>query len=248
METGKGLILLGGIDSLSTDYIELGQHISTAIEAHIRRHALLGAVEDGAVASARLGLARDLHDSTVQFLAGATFRIEAISRAGMAGRDVVSELRELKVLMLEEQQELRSAIGAMRNEHVRLPQLAHDLETLCGRLSRQWNIDCNFTADVSDEQAPMRVHLDAHHLIREAVANAVRHASAQSIQVAISTLESNLLLDISNQGPADESLSEELPWSLRERTDEANGTIRIASCDRTTTVSVTLPLARQARP
>ena len=246
METGKGLMLLGGIDGLSTDYIEVAQHIASAIAAHIQQHALLTAVEQSAVASARLGLSRDLHDSIVQFLAGATFRIEAISRSAKSGSDVGADLRELKRLLLEEQQELRSAIGTMRKEEVALPQLAKDLNTLCARLARQWNIGCTFSAAVPNGLAPMRVHLDAHQLVREAVANAVRHAGAQSVRVAISAEDSSLLLEVANDGAAGERLVEDMPWSLRERVDEANGTLMFASRDGTTTVSVTLPLSGQA--
>ena len=247
METGRGLMLLGGIDGLSTDYVELGQHLAGAIASHIQQHALLSAVEQSAVAGARLGLSRDLHDSIVQFLAGASFRIEAISRAATAGSDVGADLRELKQLLLEEQQELRSAIGTMRKEEVALPQLAKDLQTLCGRLARQWNIGCSFSAAVPDEQAPMRIHLDAHQLVREAVANAVRHAGAQSIRVAISAEDSSLLLEVANEAADGESLVDDMPRSLRERVDEANGTLMFASRDGTTTVSVTLPLTMDAR-
>ena len=112
---GEGVLLLGGIPGLCTDHIDFGETLSSALAAQIQRHALLAAVEDGATARARLSLARDLHDSIVQFLAGATFRIEAISRALRAGGRPERELKDLKHLLLQEQQELRSAIGALKN-------------------------------------------------------------------------------------------------------------------------------------
>jgi signal transduction histidine kinase len=245
-EAGEGKILLGGISGLCTDHIEFGNYVRSAVAAHIQRHAFISAVEEGAAARARLSLARDLHDSTVQFLAGATFRIEAISRALRAGERPARELKELKQLLLQEQQELRSAIGALRNEKIALPALAGDLKILCGRLARQWDIRCNFSAEVPDVMAPMRLHLDMHQLIREAVANAVRHAQAKSIRVQLTAEDSDLRLDIDNDGSGSKRLKEDRPWSLRERVDEARGTLMLATRGSGTNLSITLPLKGRA--
>ena len=247
-EAGEGKLLLGGIDGLSTDHIELGAFLGEAIASHIRRQALLKAVQESAMARARLSLARDLHDSIVQFLAGAAFRIEAIARSVRAGERPDRELKELKQLFLMEQQELRSSIGALRKDAIAFPELAADLDRLCSRLARQWDIKCTFAAEVPDASAPMRLHLDTHQLIREAVANAVRHARARWVDVQMTIEDGELRLDISNDGTGSPRLKEGHPWSLRERVDEANGTLVLASRDTGTSVSITLPLKREAHP
>jgi signal transduction histidine kinase len=54
--------------------------------------------------------------------------------------------------------------------------------------------------------------------------------------------DNDLRLDISNDGKASERLKEGSPWSLRERVDEANGTLMLASRKVGTIVSITLPL------
>jgi signal transduction histidine kinase len=245
---GEGVLLLGRIRGLCTDHIEFGDTLGSAVAAHIQRHALLAAVEDGAIARARLSLARDLHDSIVQFLAGATFRVEAISRALRAGDRPERELKDLKQLLLQEQQELRSAIGALKSETIPLPKLAGDLRALCGRLAMQWDIQCLFSAEVPETSAPMRLHLDTHQLIREAVANAVRHARARSVTVQLTADDGDLRLDISNDGSGSERLKDGTPWSLRERVDEANGTLMLATRETGTDVSITLPLKPETRP
>ena len=247
-EAGKGKLLLGGIGGLSTDHIELGVVLGDAIAMHMQRHALLNAVEESATARARLSLARDLHDSIVQFLAGATFRIEAISRSIRSGDRPEQELKDLKQMLLEEQQELRSAIGALRSDTIPLPNLAADLERLCDRLARQWDVLCSFSSDVPEVSAPMRLHLDTHQLIREAVANAVRHAHAKSISVQLAAEDGDLRLDISNDGKGPERLKEVSPWSLRERVDEANGSLMLATRETGAIISITLPLKGDLRP
>jgi signal transduction histidine kinase len=245
--TGEGMLLLCSIDSLCTDHVEFGEMLAAAVSAHIQRHALLAAVKDGARAKARLSLARDLHDSIVQFLAGATFRVEAIKRDIASGDGADHELQELKELLLQEQQDLRSAIGALRSDSITLPKLAQDLGTLCERLGRQWAIKCSFSADVPDRPVPMRLHLDTHHLIREAVANAVRHARSKSVSVALSAEDEDLRLDINNDGTGANKLKDGSPWSLRERVDEADGTLMLASHESGTELSITLPLKPEAR-
>jgi signal transduction histidine kinase len=245
---GEGLLLLGGIKGLCTDDIVFGETLGSAVAAHVQRHALLAAVEDGAISRARLSLARDLHDSIVQFLAGATFRIEAISRALRAGDRPEREVKDLKQLLLHEQQELRSAIGALKMETIPLPKLAGDLRALCDRLAMQWDIQCRFSAEVPEESAPMRLHLDTHQLIREAVANAVRHAHATSVTVQLTAEDGDLRLDISNDGSRSARLKDGMPWSLRERVGEANGTLMLATRKTGTDVSITLPLKPEIRP
>jgi signal transduction histidine kinase len=247
-DAGEGVLLLCQINSLCIDHVDFGEMLARAVSAHIQRYTLLAAVKDGARAKARLSLARDLHDSIVQFLAGATFRVEAIRRAFSSGTSPDHELQELKELLLHEQQELRSAIGALRSDTISLPRLADDLRTLCDRLGRQWDIKCNFSADVPDWPVPMRLHLDTHQLVREAVANAVRHAKSKAVTVDLSADEEDLRLDIGNDGSGSARLKEGSPWSLRERVDEAEGTLMLATRETGTNLSITLPLKPELRP
>ena len=247
-DAGEGLLLLCQIKSLCIDHVDFGEMLASAVSAHIQRHSLLSAVRDGARAKARLSLARDLHDSIVQFLAGAAFRVEAIRRAFSAGTSPDHELQELKALLLHEQQELRSAIGALRSDTISLPRLAEDLGSLCDRLGRQWDIHCNFSSEVPDLPVPMRLHLDTHQLVREAVANAVRHAKSKSVTVALSVEDEDLRLDIGNDGSGSAKLKDGSPWSLRERVDEADGTLMLATRETGTSLSITLPLKVELRP
>ena len=49
---------------------------------------------------------------------------------------------------------------------------------------------------------PTRLHLDAHQLVREAVANAVRHAGAKTISIRARRRADELRLDFVNDGTA----------------------------------------------
>ena len=118
----QAVLFLEEVPHLSTDHLDLGEQIGEKVSAHIQRHTLLRTAEDNAEARSRLTLARDLHDSVVQFLAGAAIRLEAMKRSEASGRPLEPELNELKQLMLQEQGELRSFISALRGG----PEIAFD--------------------------------------------------------------------------------------------------------------------------
>jgi len=249
-DAGEGELFLETVPRLSTDHIDLGEQIAVDLAAHLQGHALLKAAEESAEARSRLTLARDLHDSVVQFLAGVAFRLEAMKRSKTSGRDIEPELDELKQLMLQEQRELRSFITALRSGPlVALNDLAKDLQTLAARLSRQWDVRCEFSAQPAEMMIPTRLRLDAHQLMREAVANAVRHAEAKCVTIGLEAVADQLRLEFVNDGadfpPRGQQL--EMPASLKERVDEAGGMLDMARGMGVTKVSISLPIGGTRR-
>jgi signal transduction histidine kinase len=243
--TGEGVLFLQGMEDLSTDHIDLGEQLAGDVVAHIQRHALLKAAAESAEARSRLSLARDLHDSVVQFLAGAAFRLEAMKRSASTGRAVEPELNELKELMLLEQGELRSFITALRGaSEVAIGDLVRDLEALAARLERQWAIRCVLTARAADMTVPASLNLDAHQLVREAVANAVRHAGAKNVEITLEVTADSLRLDFVNDGKEFKGPARQIdmPQTLRERVEQAGGTIELSRGMGVTKFSVSLPL------
>jgi signal transduction histidine kinase len=244
LDKGHGLLFLEQVRDLSTDHLDLGDQIGREVAAHIQRHALLKAAEESAEARSRLILARDLHDSVVQFLAGAAFRIEAMRRAGAAG-PLEPELNELKQLMMEEQKELRSFITTLRSgPEVTLRDLGRDLRVLAQSLGKQWAIECSVNADANEIAVPTRLHLDAHQLVREAVANAVRHAGAKNVRIVLETEGDVLHIDVVNDGGDYPRSGDgyEAPQTLRERAAESGGHVEVSRGMDVTKVSISLPL------
>lgn len=243
---GEGIIFTERVSGLSTDHIDIGIHAGAKATAHIQRHRLLRTAEENAEARSRLVLARDLHDSVVQFLAGAAFRLEAMKRSNAAGRDVDPELNELKQLMLQEQRELRSFITSLRSGPLTsFGELTKDLKGLAVHLSRQWDVKCEFAAKSAELMIPTRVRLDAHQLMREAVANAVRHAAAKTINVEASAKADELKLEFINDGTEfpERGGRIEMPTSLKDRVEQAGGVLDLARGMGVTKLSITLPIA-----
>src|SRR4029079_9397882 len=245
LDSGDGILFLEQVPNLSTDHIDLGEQIAGDAEAHIQRHALLKAVDETAEARSRLVLARDLHDSVVQFLAGAAFRLEAMKRSEANGRPLEPELNELKQLMMQEQGELRSFISVLRSgPEVTLNDLANDLRGLAERLSKQWAIECIVTGDGSGLAIPSRLHLDAHQLVREAVANAVRHAGAKSVRITLEASADKVRIDLVNDGAEYPRFGDVMvpPQTLQELVEEAGGEVELSRGMNVTKMSISLPV------
>ena len=248
-ESGDGIMFVQGIHGLSTDHIDLGEQIAASATAQLQRHALLKAAEDRAAARSRISLARDLHDSVVQFLAGAAFRLEALKRGAAAGDDVGGAIEELKQLMLHEQGELRTFIAALRSgSRVAIDDVASELKILAGRLAKHWGVACDFSVEPGSSTIPARLHLDAQQLVREAVANAVRHAGAKSVSVRLAADAEAVVLQFINDGKAYPKNKDggRMPQSLRERVEDAGGTIELSRGMGVTRLSISLPVAGAA--
>ena len=252
VETGTqhGWLVLCDVPDLSTDFIDLARELGRAAGAILDRHALLTAIENGAAARTRLSLARDVHDSIVQFLAGAAFRIEALKRSARSGAAISAELDELKRLLLEEQGEIRGFVQALRRDRdIELAEAVAELRVLADRLSQQWSINCRVTANGARSAIPIRLQLDLQQLIREAVANAVRHGGADRIDVALGVHGNRLQLSVADNGAGfakQKGKPVQEPWSLKERVERANGSMRLVSSPGSTNILISLPLAGAA--
>ena len=116
------------------------------------------------------------------------------------------------------------------------------------RLARQWDIECEVLAAPADMMVPTDLHLDAHQLIREAVANAVRHAGAKSMRIGVASSRHEVRLDLVNDGKAFPQAGGRFdpPQSLKERVEQANGAIEVSRGMDVTKVSISLPIGGRA--
>lgn len=246
----QGWLMLWDIPDLSTDFIDFGAELGRSAAMILDRYALMTAIETGAAARTRLSLARDVHDSIVQFLAGAAFRVEAIKRSATADSAIGADLDELKRLLVEEQGEIRGFLLALRRDRdVDLADAVAELRALAERLSQQWAVDCSITADGSDGAIPIRLQLDLHQMLREAVANAVRHGGAKRIDVGLAVANDHLKLRVVDNGAGfskSDNTPVVTPWSLKERVERAHGSIDLVSEPGSTNILISIPLAGAA--
>ena len=247
----EGYVVFQDVRALSTDHLDFAPRLARDMAARLQEAELFAAVEERSMAKARVAVARDLHDSVVQFLAGLGFRLEALKRSPAAVGDLGDDLAELKDTVMTEQRQLRAFIKGLRTgKPISLNDLTRDCASLCALLSRQWNIDCACVSEAETGWVPLRTQLDVHHLVREAVANAVRHGRAKHVRVALRREGGHLNLTVTDDGqgfaePADGS-NIPPPASLHGRVREARGTLKVHSKAGETAVDIRLPVEEAA--
>ena len=250
--TVEGLAIFQNVKALSTDHLDFAPRLARDIAERLREAALFAAAEERSMAKARVAVARDLHDSVVQFLSGLGFQLEALNRSPEATGTLGKTLADLKDAVMTEQRHLRAFIrGLKTGGSVSFRTLSRDCASLCELLARQWGIDCNFAGKAGPGSVPMRTQLDVHHLIREAVANAARHGGAKQVRVSLSGDQDDLRLAIADDGrgfapPEDPTLAITPPSSLSGRVMEAGGELKVTSEPGDTIVMVRLPAEASA--
>lgn len=246
--TIEGLVIFQDVKMLSTDLLDIAPQLSRDMAARLQETALFASAEERSMAKARVAVARDLHDSVVQFLAGLGFQLEALNRSPEAAGALSKTLTELKEAVMTEQRHLRAFIrGLKTGGPVSLRTLSRDCDSLCDLLARQWSIECGFAGMSGPGSVPMSTQLDVHHLVREAVANAARHGRASQVRVSLSREDGGIGLTVEDDGSGFAAGTNAggdiaVPASLSGRVREAGGEIGVTSAPGNTKVVIRLPV------
>jgi signal transduction histidine kinase len=249
--TIEGLAIFQDVAALSTDHLDFAPRLAHEIAEQLQEAALFAAVEEHSMARARVAVARDLHDSVVQFLAGLGFRLEALKRMPAVEGELAANIADLKDTVMTEQRQMRAFIKGLRTgKPISLHDMTRECAQLCQLLSRQWSIDCSCACRSGPGWIPLRTQLDIQHLVREAVANAVRHGGATRVTVGMSGEDDRLCLRVVDNGrgfpqPADGETVPP-PRSLSARAREVNGELEVTSAAGETAIVIRLPMDEAA--
>ena len=228
--SGPGQLLVWGIADMCVDDLPLveamGRHLSTELD----REDMAELAQAASAAALRDALARDLHDSVAQFLAGTQFRLEAITRWIREGLDPFSEIDALKAALRREQSELRATIQRLRRgeEGDRHTDVAEELETLLGELSQHWDIAVRLVCQVRPLPVSISLAHELRQVLREAVANAARHGQCREVVITVTHAGTQITLAIADDGsgfPPPAPVSK--PKSISERVVALGGTLKI---------------------
>ena len=196
----------------------------------------------------RSRLARDLHDAVTQKL----FSIRAHARAAavLAGRDPVDPARvraEIEVsgaLGAEAHAELRAVIDGLAPPDLEAAGLAESLRRYAVLAGRAHGVPVTFTAGCLPALGP-RAEAALYRVAQEALHNALRHAGASVVRVALSKAGRRVVLEVSDDGHGFVAGTPSGGLgldSMRERAAAAGGTLTIQSGDAGTRVRMSVPI------
>lgn len=220
---------------------------------HARLKASATRIEELTKACERERLARDLHDTLAQGLAGVTMQLEA-ANTHLAHQHVATAQAVVQQAMLCAREALidaRRAIDDLRTQQTGTADTAVALRKEVDRFAMAAGIPC--TVDIAQNLAVSP--LVSEHLVgivREGLTNITRHAQAHQVQLSLAPRGKTLLLDIDDDGvgfdPAAATQSGHYGLiGVRERVRLLGGTLTIRSVPgRGTCLQVCLPGKQEA--
>ncbi|NJO82624.1 MAG: PAS domain-containing protein [Blastochloris sp.] len=214
----------------------------------------------------RLHIARELHDSAVQYLIGISYQLAAVVqriqtdvRCNEPTNDAVAPaLHAVRSGVLEVAAQLRDLIGALRHNELDELGLAAALQRDVTRLTR-WSDSRSpailLDVDQPETALPRPVALTLFRTAQEALRNAIRHAKAQRITLRLRLRGNEAALSVRDDGrgfQAPARLSKLARTNhfglvgIAERIAWAGGRLAIQSQPGVgTEVSICIPLNRQ---
>jgi len=245
---GRGEIIVTGISGMCADHVMIGQLVAREVQAAFDRHAAMVLTHETALARSRNALARDLHDNVAQSLAGAALRLEGLRKSIRAGHDPDSEILQLKEALRAEQKEVRGMIDRLRFSEQVVPviNLPASITRLVTELSANWGVTIDFEPEDAIE-LPATLAYEVSNLVREAVANAVRHGSAGAIKVGLRRETDWITIAINDNGSGfSTGTGAEAPRSIRERVARHGGTFAVQTGTSGTQLKIGLPMGEAA--
>jgi signal transduction histidine kinase len=193
----------------------------------------------------RDAVARDLHDTIAQSLAGAALRLEGLRNWIAGGGDPDSEIQSIKAALKGEQSQVRALIERLRRGESVLPEsgVQSTIGPLLRDLARYWGIETTLDTGSGAVMMPGWLAHEMRQLVREAVANAVRHGQARHVWVALEETEDALIVTIADNGTGfGDTATVRRPRSISERVAQLGGELHLMSGAEGTTLHFSLPI------
>jgi len=237
---GFGTLLGEKLSKLSEERREAVARLEAALEENTGLQAqLVAQAREAGVLEERQRLAREIHDTLAQGLAGIITQLEAArhadGRPGPAGEGPALERHLENALRLarESLAEARRSVHALRPAHLEGAGLPEAL----ARVARDWSAVNGTPVEVTTtgERQPLPPEVEAALLrtAQEALANVARHARAGRVGLTLSYLGETAALDIVDDGvgfdPQAQSGAGFGLASMRQRLGQVGGWLEIES-------------------
>jgi signal transduction histidine kinase len=199
----------------------------------------------------RTRIARDLHDTLLQSLAGVSLQLHGIAKqaATAAPEKTVSLIDRVRQQVDASFKEVRVKVWNLRSPELEGKGLAATLREFTERIGAANTVRCGFTVSGQPRRCPPEVEEELLRIAQEAANNASKHAHASEIRIALEYSGNSLTLSVSDDGCGfdfDEGYRKDGHWGLKnmqERAAQIRGKCTITTAaGRGTQVEVRVPL------
>ena len=203
-----------------------------------------------AAESERARWARELHDETLQGLAGVHVLLFSAGRATTV-EEMGEQLARAEEQIEEEMEKLRGLISELRPAALDELGLEASLRDLAERTQAVYGIEVDTLVQLpAGDGGPRRLDAEvetaAYRIVQESLSNAARHAGASRVVVGLAQLDGTLEVEVRDDGAGFDPATVTTGFGLRgvrERVDLLDGGLEIVSGPDGTRVAAALPLA-----
>jgi signal transduction histidine kinase len=241
------------------DHLVVGELVARLSASRLDGAYLLAHFREAAALDERVRMARDLHDSLLQALAGTGLQLAVARR--LLDREPETARRgldEVQMQLEQHEMEMRSLIGRLRpipREEIvpALGNLGQRLDAFRLRVETQWHV--KVALELSSQIASLADDLSGqlYLIVQEAVLNAARHANATTIKASVQSDDRRVSIQVTDDGKgfpfvgsydlATLNTLQSGPLTLKERVAELGGDLRINSGPTGADVRITVPFA-----
>jgi signal transduction histidine kinase len=172
----------------------LSVQLAAAVDNAVATETWLAA----AASEERVRVAHDLHDGILQFLTGLALQLRLIERQVTTDPEgVLQRIHTVTSALRQEQQDLRRFVEGIRPHRAPIPDVGQPLSDLVPMLAEQWDIGIN--VEITNEP-PANLAAEVRLIVRESVANAVRHGKARRMKICSKTDDAGYHLSVDDDG------------------------------------------------
>lgn len=180
-----------GIRRLTTAFNDMLARLEDERRRSVRRTL---AAQEGE----RLRVAQELHDGVGQSLTALLLQIGRAARSAPPPLD--AELADAREAAREVLEEVRGVAGRLRPEALDDLGLANALAALAQRVSEQSGLPVRRAIDPALPPLSPEAELVIYRVAQEALANALRHAGASSVELALAAANGTVTLTVRDDG------------------------------------------------
>lgn len=151
------------------------------------------------VLSERTRIARELHDTLMQGFSGITLEMQALANRLPSSK----EQKELKEIIRDAGQcmtEARRSLVGLRSRQAKDRGLGPAIEQSARQMAESRGLRLKMKMQGSPKDLPREVEYNLLRIAQEAVANAVRHSSGKTVEVALNAEDEDFVLSVSDDG------------------------------------------------
>ncbi|MFO7169966.1 MAG: GAF domain-containing sensor histidine kinase [Chloroflexota bacterium] len=257
----KGDQLLGIMNLATSDWdtftpqdLQVISAVGYQIAATVERIRLAEQAMHMARVEERNRLARDVHDTLAQELAGIALQLEAADALlEVAPQRARERIRQALARTRESLEEARRSVLELRGGPLERGPLGEALQALARRVAEESGLQV--TADIGPDvdPVPARVAEALYRIAQEGLANTRKHARAQSARITLRREGGRLALSVADDGRGIEASEPPEPGQgfgligMRERAHLIGGTLEVRSAPGSgTVIEVIVPAEHRA--